>query len=78
MGWISDLAGLPAVVAILIVFTACVWFILRTVSKQIVDPFKTTINNHFEHALEDRKEDREERKLERQAINKLINKIDSL
>jgi len=83
MGWISDLASLPAVVAILVVFTACLWFVLKTVSKQIVDPFKTVITNHLEHDLEDREEDREERKeerterkLERQTIGTLINKID--
>ena len=85
MGWIKDLGQLPTNVAILVVFTACIWFLLRTISKQIVDPFRQTINNHFEHDLEDRKEDREERKeereerkLERETINKLINKIDSL
>ena len=85
MGWISDLASLPAVVAILVVFTVCLWWVLRIVSKQIVDPFKEVISNHFVHDLEDRKEDREERKeekverkLERETFNKLINKIDSL
>lgn len=85
MGWISDLASLPAVVAILVVFTVCLWWILHVMAKQIVDPFKTTISNHFAHDLEDRKEDREERKeerterkLERETINKLINKIDLL
>jgi len=85
MGWISDLASLPAVVAILVVFTACLWFVLKTVSKQIVDPFKKVVSNHFEHDLQDRREDRKERKeerverkLERETINKLISKIDSL
>ena len=85
MGWISDLASLPAVVAILVVFTVCLWFILRIVSKQIVDPFKQVVENHFEHDMIDRvqnrterKEEREERKLERKAIEKLLDKIDSL
>ena len=83
MSWISDLGQLPTNVAILVVFTACVWFILRTVSKQIVDPFKTTITNHFEHDIEDRKEDRQERmeerkerKLERQTMERLVDRID--
>ena len=83
MGWISDLASLPAVVAILVVFTVCLWWILRIVSKQIVDPFKAVIHNHFQHDMEDRQEDRverkeerEERKSERQTMEKLINKID--
>ena len=83
MGWISDLASLPTVVAILVVFTVCLWWILRIISKQIVDPFKQTINNHFTHDLADRKEDRDdrredrkERKLERQTIEKLIGKIE--
>jgi len=85
MGWVKDLASLPAVVAILVVFTVCIRFILRTVSKQIVDPFKDTITNHFEHDLQDReltrterKEERDERQLERRAIEKLVDKIDSL
>ena len=78
MGWISDLASLPAVVAILVVFTVCLWWILRVMSKNIVDPFKALITNHLEHEREDRKEEKIERRKELEAIDKLIDKIDSL
>ena len=69
MNWVQDLASLPAVVAILVVFTVCVSWLIRMVSKNVVDPFKTALTNHMEHDMQDRKEDREERAKMRETLD---------
>ena len=69
MEWVTDLARLPAVVSVLIVFAICLRWILKVISKQIVEPFKTALTNHFAHDMEDRKEDRVERRLMRKSID---------
>ena len=52
--WVSNLASLPAVVAVLVVFTACVYYIIRAVTKHVVEPFKLLVSNHLEHDKQDR------------------------
>jgi len=70
MGWVADLASLPAVVAILVVFTACLIGVIRYVGKRVVDPFETLIGNHLEHLTEEQKEDRTERIKMRESLDK--------
>ena len=38
MNWVASLQGLPLPIAILVVFTACIWFVFRAVFKRVVDP----------------------------------------
>jgi len=78
MEWISDLASLPTIVAILVVFTVCLWWILRIMTTQIIDPFKMVMTNHMEHERQFHVEQRIERKREVEAIDRLVEKIDTL
>ena len=77
MDWITDLAGLPAVVAVLVVFTVCISIIVRTLSKHVIKPFEQMLSNHFQHDMEDREENRRESRLMRKAIEGLAKKIDA-
>jgi len=70
MGWVADLASLPAVVAILVVFTVCLVAVIRYVSKHVVSPFKLLIGNHLEHMIDEQKEDRVERQKMRDSLDR--------
>jgi len=76
MNWITDLAGLPAVVAVLVVFTVCISIVVRTLSQRIIKPFEQMLSNHFRHDMDNREEDRRDRRLMREAIEGLVKKID--
>lgn len=54
MSWITDIGSLPAAVAVAVVLTLCVTWVLRIVAKQVVEPFKVLIVNHLEHDKQDR------------------------
>jgi len=70
MGWVADLESLPVIVAILVVFTACLSLVIRYISKHVVSPFKILIGNHLEHLTAEQKEDRLERCKMREALEK--------
>ena len=38
MGWIDSLGGLPETVAVLVVFTICIVWIIKCIIKRVVDP----------------------------------------
>ena len=76
MGWVADLSSLPAVVAVLVVFTVCLAAIIRYISKHVVDPFKMLIGNHLEHLTAEHKDDRIERSKMRESLEKQTRALD--
>ena len=54
MNWISDIGSLPAAIAVAVVLTLCVTWVLRIVARQVIEPFKVLIANHLEHDKQDR------------------------
>jgi hypothetical protein len=38
MGWIDSLGGLPETIAVLVIFTLCVIWIIKAIMKRVVDP----------------------------------------
>ena len=38
MGWIDSLGGLPVPVAVLVVFSLCIVWVIRAILKRVVDP----------------------------------------
>jgi len=70
MGWVKDLASLPSVVAILVVFTVCIGLVIRYISKHVVSPFKLLIGNHLDHMVDEQIEDRHERAKMRESLDK--------
>jgi len=59
--WLKYLGELPSIAGALVVFTFCLYLILKYLSKNVVEPFKTLVGNHMAHLSEDQKADRDER-----------------
>lgn len=68
MSWVADLAGLPAVVAVLVVFAFCLVFVVRYIAKHMVEPMKGVLTNHMDHLMEEQRADRAERCKMREAL----------
>ena len=86
MTWIRDLSDLPVAVGVIVVFTVCLWGILRVIFKRLVDPMsdaiktntdslKRVVENHLEHDREDRAQTREIMKKQAEAFEQLIDEL---
>ena len=82
MSWITDIGSLPAAIAVAVVLTLCVTWVLRIVARQIVEPFKVLISNHLEHDKQDReahceamKEVAEELKAQSKALSAFVEEV---
>ena len=70
MQWVADLASLPAVIAVLVVFAFCLVVVVKYISKHMIEPLKGVITNHMDHLMEEQREDRSERCKMREALER--------